>query len=72
MIDKTIQEKIANRQKANRAILDMLKICVEKYPDLRFGQLLYAVGIIVQDVDPFYIESVDLEKCLKEWMKQNN
>lgn len=35
----------ANRQLYNRAILKILSDYVEKYPDIRFGQMLYNLGI---------------------------
>lgn len=35
----------ANRQLYNRAILTILSNYVEKYPDIRFGQMLYNLGI---------------------------
>lgn len=36
---------IANRQLYNRAILKILSNYVEKYPDIRFGQMLCNLGI---------------------------
>ena len=35
----------ANRQLYNRAILKILSNYVEKYPDIRFGQMLYNLGV---------------------------
>lgn len=35
----------ANRQVYNRAILKILSDYIEKYPDTRFGQMLYNLGI---------------------------
>lgn len=35
----------ANRQVYNRAILKLLSDYVEKYPDIRFGQMLYNLGV---------------------------
>lgn len=35
----------ANRQVYNRAILKLLSNYVEKYPDIRFGQMLYNLGV---------------------------
>ena len=67
------------RQKHNRLILKILSILVEKYPDLRFGQILVNCGIIRYEpsvlcegqredillVDPFNEESeVTLERML--------
>ena len=54
------------RQKYNRLIIETLSKLVEKYPDLRFGQILFNTDIIkhIQSdsgkifiEDPFYEES---------------
>lgn len=58
------------RKLYNQAILDKLQELVNKYPDLRFGQILVNCGIIQYDntmvdgqnediltIDPFYDES---------------
>lgn len=53
------------RKQANRAILLELYNLIEKYPDLRFGQILVDCDIIEYDItdngveviDPFYEES---------------
>ena len=58
------------RQEANRAILLELTVLVEKYPDIRFGQLLVNSDLIQEEeclldgervtiidgIDPFYEE----------------
>lgn len=52
------------RQKYNELILEKLSKLVEKYPDLRFGQILVNCNIIVYKndydkvvpIDPFYEE----------------
>ena len=41
-----IKEIIDARQTANREILDILKQYVEKYPELRFGQILAVARVI--------------------------
>ena len=41
-----IKEMIDARQSANREILDILKQYVEKYPELRFGQILAIAKVI--------------------------
>lgn len=45
----------------NRAVLSKLSDLIDKYPDMRFNQLLWATGIIVNDengiIDKFYEES---------------
>ena len=57
-----------NRKLYNRAIVDKLRELVEKYPDLRFGQILINAKI-VQGIatskgfkcqDPFFEESKDI------------
>lgn len=60
-----IQNKIDKRQEANREIIKVLTEVVERCPDLRFGQILYAVNAIKQNEDPFYIESVDMLNRIK-------
>ena len=52
------------RLEANRNILVRLEEFIEKNPDLRFIQALWAVGIIERDQDKFYEESVDTERKL--------
>ena len=44
-----ILQKRKNRQNSNRVILEILSDLIEKYPDARFGQILYKTGIIQQD-----------------------
>lgn len=45
----------------NKAILNKLSDLIDKYPDMRFNQLLWATGIIANDengiIDKFYEES---------------
>lgn len=55
------------RKQANRAILLELYNLVEKYPDLRFWQILYNCGIFPPSfIDPFYEES---EETLNRMME---
>lgn len=46
------------------SILDKLKLIWEKYPDLRFFQLLNAIGFS-SNKDWFYLEDTDLEEILE-------
>lgn len=46
------------RLEANRKILDILKSQVESYPDYRFGQLLYNVGIATHLIQN--LEEIDI------------
>lgn len=57
-----------NRLIANRAILAILAVEVERHPELRFHQLLADVGIEEVGKDKFYEES---EKTLEELNKRN-
>jgi hypothetical protein len=53
------------RQRYNKLILETLSKLVEKYPDLRFGQILANAEVIIYKndydetvpIDPFYEES---------------
>ena len=62
------------RKQANQAILLELYNLIEKYPDLRFGQILVDCDIIgydltdngVEVIDPFYEESeITLNRMMK-------
>ena len=68
------------RQKYNRKIISKLTELVEKYPDLRFGQILVNCDIIqyeknvltdgdredILTVDPFYEESEIIWQRMKD------
>ena len=80
---ETIKKAIALRQSANREIIEILSDMVERYPDLRFGQILaitdaiqYKYGPGVNDgvkvVDPFNEESVDMWIRMRDKMMQLN
>ena len=56
-----------NRQETNTVLLKTLEMLIEKYPDMRFGQILFNFGFIEPDhmdtkkggwliKDPFYEE----------------
>jgi hypothetical protein len=63
-----------NRQEYNRKIISKLSELVEKYPDLRFGQLLVDCDIIRQEIrvddvltiDPFNEESEIIWQRMKD------
>ena len=60
------QEKIHYRQEANRELIENLAAYVEKYPDLRFGQILEIFGFVINDINLYNEESVDtLERVRK-------
>lgn len=54
------QEKISLRKWSNIKILDKLKLMVEKYPELRFGQILHILNIADKDI--WNEESIDTLK----------
>ena len=66
-VEKTLAVKIRNRQRDNRRIVEALSSLVEKYPDLRFGQILFNYKFVnwsntndgVRICDPFYEEPAD-------------
>ena len=45
-----------NRQEYNLKILDIIRAKAQEYPDMRFHQLLWALGATVEG-DQFYEES---------------
>lgn len=47
---------MSNRHDTNLEILDKLKEYIEKYPDMRFCQLLHMLGFY--NGDKFYEESI--------------
>lgn len=70
----TIKAKIDVRQECNREILKLISEIIEKNPDLRFGQILVALGIVEGNFneehiyrirDPFYEESIDMLNRIK-------
>ena len=60
------------RQEANRKLVEVINDLVETYPDWRFGQILFNVGIITRkkdslDIkDPFYEESTETWERIKK------
>lgn len=72
--EKTLAVKIRNRQRDNRRIVGFLNALVERYPDLRFGQILFNYKFVnwyntddgVRICDPFYEEPADTLKRVKE------
>lgn len=70
------------RQQDNKTILRLLTAAVEKYPDLRFGQLLHSLRVLNMEEhdtpdgvfhtvkDPFYEESsVTLSRVFEKGVK---
>ena len=60
------QETISHRQEANKELIENLAGYVEKYPDLRFGQILEDFGFVIEDTDLFNEESVDTLERVRE------
>lgn len=56
---------IKNRQFYNKQILSKLSAFIDKYPDLRFGQLLIDVGCVEDSQSLFYEESKDTLNKIK-------
>ena len=67
-MDENIKKMIEERQQSNLKILDLIMEYVDKYPQLRFGQILANLNIIQYDdadqkhpvIDPFYEESTEM------------
>lgn len=62
-----IHEKIVNRQNYNYKCLDIIEYFVDKFPEWRFGQILWNLGLCV---DKFHDESVDIYEDLKKEKKR--
>lgn len=61
-LDKDIEYKIKHRQEYNYKCLDKLKEFIEKYPDWRFTQIIFNVGLAE---DRFYEEPNETLKTLE-------
>lgn len=64
-----------NRQKYNRLIIETLSKLVEKYPDLRFGQLLFntdTIKHVQSDSGKIYIEDPFYEESETTWNRLLN
>ena len=76
-MDPSIKNKINKRLESNIKILEIIKNYCEKYPEMRFGQVLANLHIIEYDdtqlhnvIDPFFDEPVDiLNKIHKKYKK---
>lgn len=58
-----------NRQENNLKLLDIIKSEVFKYPDMRFHQLLWAIGVTIEG-NQFYEESEDTLDRVKSVLKK--
>ena len=63
---EAIQMKIQQRQSANLEILKILNMIVERFPQLRFTQILTNLGL---DKDLFYEESIDTLNNIKKQLE---
>lgn len=76
--DNSLSVKIRNRQRDNRKIVEHLNCLVDRYPGLRFGQILFNYKVInwcntdngVKICDPFYEEPADTLKRLVKIMSE--
>ena len=66
---KDILDKISKRQEYNYKCLDILKELIDKYPDWRFTQIIFNLGLAE---DRFYQESVDTYELMKMAIKMCN
>ena len=79
IMERQIKNKINKRQESNRQLVTILMDMVEKYPDLRFGQLLAATRILQYErntydeelelKDPFNEESTNMLRRVQRAMK---
>ena len=63
---ESIQLKIQQRQSANLEILKILDMIVNRFPQLRFTQILTNLNL---DKDLFYEESVDTLEHIKKQLE---
>ena len=68
-VRKDILDKISKRQEYNYKCLDILKELIDKYPDWRFTQIIFNLGLAE---DRFYQESVDTYDLMKMTIKMCN
>lgn len=72
-----IKDMIKNRYDSNKAIIKIISLIVEKFPDWRFHQILQNIEIIGRlGEDLFYEESIEtleriLNNCLINSILQN-
>ena len=62
-LDKAVKDKVKDRQKCNKEILDVIKTLVDANPMLRFTQILTMLEL---DRDRFNEESVDTLANIRE------
>ena len=74
-MDEILEKQIEKRQEYNFKILDILAEQVERYPELRFGQILINTNVLKHYAtdpdgfhifDPFYEESVETYERIME------
>lgn len=63
---EAIQRKIQQRQTANLEILKILDMIVNRFPEMRFTQILTILNL---DKDLFYEESVDTLAHIKKQLE---
>jgi hypothetical protein len=74
-MDEQYKWKIPKRKESNQELLSILQEIVNKHPELRFGQIISNLRVVdwerkqgggVEMYDPFFEESVDTLKRVKE------
>ena len=66
---------IESRQKANTLIIKGLQAYLNKYPGIRFNQMLVNLGVVIGrygECDDFYTESETILKRLNKKYKHKN
>ena len=66
ILKSNISQRIKSRQEYNKQIINKLSYYVDKYPDLRFGQILVIFNFIKTEIDIFYEEPEDTLKHIKD------
>lgn len=60
------------RQIYNTTLCHLLRELVDKYPDLRFSQILLNFDFTKKDVDDYYLEPWELEERIIETINKVN
>ena len=67
--NKEFHQALADRQKYNKELLDVITQYVEKYPDWRFHQILQNIGICMRrQGDMFFEESYETVRRMREFL----
>lgn len=66
-----LEEKIENRQNANREIVRILSAMVESHPDFRFNQILFAIKIHENVTVPKVVNPLDVQVCKDKFYEES-